>query len=373
MSHRLLDAEALARALALRDLTDPAQGPHALQLLVEGARDALTAAWRVEAVLHRASPVVSVADNYDALHYPPAGAARDARYTRYVTADTLLRTQTSAMLPPLLRQLAREPLGEKLLLCPGLVYRRDALDRLHTGEPHQLDLWRVRPWGPALGVAELEEMCRLVAHACLPGARLRSTPSPHPYTLEGRQLDAWVRGSWVELGECGLALPALLHDAGWPEEASGLAMGVGLDRLLMVRKGLEDIRLLRSEDPRVSAQLLDLEPYRAVSSQPALARDLSLALPADCDAEELGDRVREALGEEASCVESVELLSETPAAQLSAAARARLGLGPEQKNALLRVVLRHLRRALTHAEANALRDRIYAALHRGSVHHWAAR
>jgi phenylalanyl-tRNA synthetase alpha chain len=52
---------------------------------------------------------------------------------------------------------------------------------------------------------------------------------------------------------------------------------------------------------------------------------------------------------------------------------ARLGLHPDQKNVLVRVVLRHLERTLTDEEANRMRDRVYAALHRGSVQQWAAR
>ena len=68
-------------------------------------------------------------DNYDRLGYPPDGAARDARYTRYVCETALLRTQTSAMLPPLLRALAAAPPEDVVLSCPGLVYRRDVIDR----------------------------------------------------------------------------------------------------------------------------------------------------------------------------------------------------------------------------------------------------
>jgi phenylalanyl-tRNA synthetase alpha chain len=179
--------------------------------------------------------------------------------------------------------------------------------------------------------------------------------------------------AWVEIGECGLASRHVLGAEGLGPETSGLAMGLGLDRLLMLRKGVPDIRLLRSADPRVARQMLDLEPYRPVSSMPALRRDLSIAVDEGEDVETLGDRAREALGDDAARVESVEVLSETPRAALSAAARERLGLGPGQKNVLVRVVLRDLERTLTHDEANALRDRVYGALHRGAVHAWASR
>ena len=63
MPHPVLSPDALERALALRDLTDPAQGPHAMQLLVDAAVAALAKAWGAPVVVERAHPVVTVADN----------------------------------------------------------------------------------------------------------------------------------------------------------------------------------------------------------------------------------------------------------------------------------------------------------------------
>jgi phenylalanyl-tRNA synthetase alpha chain len=322
-------------------------------------------------LVERGHPVVPVADNYDRLHYPPGAAARDERHTRYVSGTEILRTQTSAMIPVVLRRLAAVPPDDVLLACPGIVYRRDAIDRLHTGEPHQLDLWRLRH--APLGVPDLAEMVRIVAGAVAPGAAVRISPSAHPYTTDGLQIDVRAGEAWVEIGECGLAAASVLREAGIPPGWAGLAMGLGLDRLVMIRKGLDDIRLLRSADPRVAAQMADLTPYRPVSRRPPVRRDLSVAVDATQDAEALGDRVREALGARAEDVEAVEVLSETPGDALPPAARARLGLRPGQKNVLLRVVLRALDRTLTDAEANALRDLVYAGVHEGTEHAWAAR
>jgi phenylalanyl-tRNA synthetase alpha chain len=156
-------------------------------------------------------------------------------------------------------------------------------------------------------------------------------------------------------------------------ECSGLAMGIGLDRMLMLRKGIEDIRALRSGDPRIQAQMLDLEPYRPVSSQPPIYRDLSVAVAAQASAEELGDQVRSSLAAASGSIESVEVLAETSYLDLSLPARRRLGIGPHQKNVLLRLVIRDLERTLTSAEANELRDAVYAVLHEGSVKTWASK
>jgi phenylalanyl-tRNA synthetase alpha chain len=370
MSISIIPPQALERALALRDLSDPAQGPHATQLLVDRVTGALAARWGCELRLHRAHPVVATEDNYDRLHIGPGAVSRDARYTRYVAPGRVLRTHTTAMIPPLLRELSANPPADVLLACPGLAYRRDQIDRLHTGEPHQMDLWRIaaRP----LGGADLREMVHTLVEALAPGAEYRLNPSPHPYTLEGVEIEVMWNGGWVEVGECGIALPDILRESGLPAGHTGLAMGLGLDRLLMLAKGIPDIRLLRAEDPRIAGQMHDLAPYRPVSHQPPIRRDLSVALACETTPEEVGDRVRTALEARVDSLEAVEVLSETPHDQLPAAARERIGLRPGQKNVLVRVVIRDLARTLTSDEANELRDEVYAALHQGDAWQWAS-
>jgi phenylalanyl-tRNA synthetase alpha chain len=135
---------------------------------------------------------------------------------------------------------------------------------------------------------------------------------------------------------------------------------------------MDDLRLLRSDDPRIAVQLLDLSPWRPVSRHPPVRRDLSVAVDADADAETLGDRVREALGPRAADVEAIEVRSETAYDALPGTARARLGIRPGQKNVLLRLVLRAVGRTLTDREANLLRDAVYGAVHEGTAHEWAA-
>ena len=105
---------------------------------------------------------------------------------------------------------------------------------------------------------------------------------------------------------------------------------------------------------------------------PPVRRDLSIAVAADAGEEELGDRVRTALGgEELEAVEEVSVISQTPAGELPPQAVARIGLQPGQKNVLVRLVLRHPTRTLTAEEGNRVRDRVYAAIHEGDAHQWA--
>nr|WP_282971439.1 hypothetical protein [Actinospica acidithermotolerans] len=271
-----------------------------------------------------------------------------------------------------MRTLAEDLNDDVLLVCPGIVYRRDSIDRLHTGKPHQLDLWRITQRQAPMNTADLDEMVEILTGSLLPGSIHRLEERVHPYTISGRQVDVERDGEWIEVAECGLAHPRVLQQAGLDNTWSGLALGMGLDRMLMLIKQIPDIRLLRSVKPAVAAQMTDLNPYRPVSTMPAIRRDISVAVEHDEAAEDLGDRVRDALGQDADCVESVEILAQTACAELPPQALERLGARPDQKNVLLKVVLRSLERTLTDHEANVLRDRIYAAVHRGGARQWAA-
>src|SRR5262245_12766610 len=166
MQSTISDA-AYLRALALRDLTDRAYGGHSIQLLIEEVAAALRERWGCEMLVNRGSRVVSEHENYDLLGYPNDAAARRSRYTRYLQDGTLLRTHTTAGIPASMRQVGGANPRDLLLVCPGIVYRRDVIDRLHVGEPHQLDLWRIVEGQTSEG--DLREMVDVVVSTLLPG------------------------------------------------------------------------------------------------------------------------------------------------------------------------------------------------------------
>jgi phenylalanyl-tRNA synthetase alpha chain len=143
-------------------------------------------------------------------------------------------------------------------------------------------------------------------------------------------------------------------------------MGIGLDRLIMLIKQIDDIRLLRSVDPRIARQMLSLERYEAVSDQPATYRDLSICV-GDPDMELLGDRIRNVLGQRSGWVENVKLLQASDYASVPEAARGRLGMSPSQHNLLIRVTLRSLDASISKADANRVYDLIYSELHEGTA------
>jgi phenylalanyl-tRNA synthetase alpha chain len=139
-----LTSDQLFRALNMRDLTVPAQGEHAIQMLLDSVATALQTEWGCTVRHVRTAPIVPVRENYDRLGYDPSDVTRARRYTRYISSTVMLRSHTSAVLPTALEDYAEQVDVDELIVVPGLVYRRDAVDGRHVGEPHQVDLWRIR-------------------------------------------------------------------------------------------------------------------------------------------------------------------------------------------------------------------------------------
>jgi phenylalanyl-tRNA synthetase alpha chain len=348
-------------------LTDPDQGRHATNILLTSLAAAIARWSGLRPDIVRRSPVVPIADNYDRLFYEPGAIARSARYSHYIDGTHMLRTHTTACIPALLT----ETKSDRLIVCPGVVYRRDVVDRLHVGEPHQVDFWIVRQ--ARLRRAHLLEMIAVVVETMLPGRAYRCNETFHPYTMNGLEVEVQLGERWVEVLECGEIHPWLLNDSNLPSQRwSGLAMGIGLDRLVMLIKGIDDIRVLRSGDPRIARQMLTLGPYEPVSNQPATHRDMSICV-ADPDMELLGDRIRNVLGERAGWVENVELLQACDYASVPAKARERLGMSPGQQNLLIRATLRSLDGSISKEEANRVYDLVYAELHEGTAGYFRAR
>ena len=348
-------------------MTDPDQGRHAINILLTNLTVAIEQWSALRADIVRRAPIVPITDNYDRLFYEPDAIARSARYSHYIDGTHMLRTHTTASIPALLA----ETEIDRLIVCPGLVYRRDVVDRLHVGEPHQTDFWIARK--ARLRRADLLKMVAVVVETMLPGQSYRCNETIHPYTMNGLEVEVQIGKQWVEVLECGEIHPRLLNESNLPSQQwSGLAMGIGLDRLVMLIKQMDDIRLLRSSDPRIARQMLTLDPYEPVSNQPATHRDISVCV-ADPDMELLGDRIRDALGERGGWVENVELIQASDYASVPEKARERLGMSPGQQNLLIRITLRSLDGSISKEDANQVYDLVYSELHEGTAGYFRAR
>lgn len=356
--------EKIKQALAVKDLSDPKNGTHAINLVVEKIQKYLTskAGWP-NPEIKRHSPVSSLVNEFDRLYFPKDSPSRSSVYTRYISETEVLRTHTSSMIPNWLIEAKNKRDEDSMVLCPGICYRRDVVDKKHTGEPHQMDIWRVKKGKPRLERPALIELIEAVIEAVIPGSKYRANEVVHPYTIHGLEVEIAVGNSWLEILECGEAHPQLLSDTGLdPAEYSGLAMGMGLDRMVMLIKKIDDIRLLRVTDVRIARQMENLNPYISVSKYPSIRQDMSVSVGRDLLMEDICEIIRDTMGDQMNIVEEIVLLSETLYEQLPSQAVKRLGIKPDQKNLLVRVVLRSHEKSLTHEEANEARNRIYRAI-----------
>ncbi len=367
-SKTYLATPAVQQALSQIDLTEPSSPDHAIRLLLTQILDGLASKGWPTAQIQTGPRIVSAQENYGLLGYDPAEITLGSEHTRWVDECSLLRTQTTSQIPAALQRAAEQRrAGEIVLLAaPGITFRRDSRDRWHCAEPHQMDIW-------VLGEPELatrEHLLRLVGdilQLAVPDAAWVHSDSPHHYTEGGIEINVLNDGQPVEVLECGCIAKSLLQRLQIdPARHGGLALGMGLDRLTMLRKGIPDIRLLRDTNERVQAQMHDLLPWRAVSRLPSITRDISLAVTPGQSEELLTEKMLLAAGECSGWIEEMQIIGRWGEAQLPVQAIERLGLLPGQENLLLRVVLRDCSRSITAAEANAVYQRIQTALHEGS-------
>lgn len=318
----------------------------------------------------RGDVVVKAEDNFDKLLFSAGNPGRSSTYTRYTDENHVLRTHTSALIPQTYEKLDTTALDKQTFVLPGLVYRRDVIDPRHLDVFHQIDVWtlqRVDTYGKTTR-EDLLKLAQTVFDAACPGAKMIVLEAKHPYTLDGIEVYAEIDGGrQIEVLEAGLAHPQVLRNAGIdPEVFSGLALGMGVERLIMARKNLPDIRLIRSTDPRIIKQMTNMEPFKSVSDQPAMSRDMSYCVDKNYSEEDICEKIREAFGDHADLLEEVKIMGRTSYADLPEIARQKLGAKEGQDNILVRIILRHPDKTLTKQEAADLYAAAYPKLHEGT-------
>jgi phenylalanyl-tRNA synthetase alpha chain len=365
--------QTIERSLSMPDLTAEDAPPHIINIIKDKVVEKLSDLRMGNIRIVRGNPVVSVTDNYDKLLFPYDNAGRSSTYTRYTDEDHVLRTHMSALVPETLKKFhdeVGEDIPDTVFVFPGLVYRRDVIDPKHLDVFHQIDIWTLRKDGNR-GSANREDLLRLVDNVF--SAVFSSEVKPivneviHPYTIGGIEVYAKSGKSELEVLEAGLAHPEVLKEAGFdPQEYSGLALGMGLDRLVMSFKDIPDIRYLRSTDPRITSQMLNLEKFKNVSDKPPISRDMSYCIPENYTEEDICEEIKEAFGDEAYLIENVKISARTKYDDLPQIAKDRLGAMEGQDNVLVKIILRHPDKTLTKEQANVLYDQAYPRLNKGS-------
>jgi phenylalanyl-tRNA synthetase alpha chain len=195
--------------------------------------------------------------NFDALNLGPDHPARTMQDTFFVGSEdsgVVLRTHTS---PVQIRSMLDRPLPI-YVACPGRVYRTDELDATHTPVFHQVEGLVV---DEGITMADLKGTLDHFATAMFgPEARTRLRPSYFPFTEPSAELDLWfpqAKGGprWIEWGGCGMVNPRVLRACGIDSDRySGFAFGMGIERTLMFRHDVTDMRDMVEGDVRFTTQ-----------------------------------------------------------------------------------------------------------------------
>lgn len=200
--------------------------------------------------------------NFEALNIPKDHPARDMQDSFYITSDVLLRTQTS---PVQARTMEKtRPNVPVKIIVPGKVYRRDD-DATHSPMFHQVEGLVI---DKNIRFSDLKGTLLTFARQMFgPDRQIRLRPSFFPFTEPSAEVDiscVICNGSgcrtckqtgWLEILGSGIVHPRVLEMGGYnPEEVSGFAFGMGLERIAMLKYGLDDMRVLFDNDVRFLAQ-----------------------------------------------------------------------------------------------------------------------
>ena len=198
--------------------------------------------------------------NFEALNIPKDHPARDMQDTFYVGGEVLLRTHTS---PVQIRTMERQKPPVRII-CPGRVYRRDA-DITHSPVFHQVEGLAV---DRGISMGDLKCTLALFARELFgPDSRIRFRPSFFPFTEPSAEVDVLCflckgggcrvckQSGWLEILGSGMVHPRILRAMGYDtEEVTGWAFGMGIERVAMLRYGVDDIRLFFENDLRFLSQ-----------------------------------------------------------------------------------------------------------------------
>ena len=196
--------------------------------------------------------------NFEALNLPKDHPARDMQDSFYITNETLLRTHTSPVQPRTMEKKAPEiPVK---VIAPGRVYRRDD-DATHSPMFHQVEGFVI---DSNITFADLKGvLLSFIQQMFGQDRKIRLRPSFFPFTEPSAEVDvscmvcngAGCRGcshtGWLEILGAGMIHPKVLEMSGYnPEEVTGFAFGMGVERITMLKYGLDDLRLLFENDKR---------------------------------------------------------------------------------------------------------------------------
>jgi phenylalanyl-tRNA synthetase alpha chain len=235
------------------------------------------------------------------------------------------------------------------VMCYGKVYRKDEIDRRHMNIFHQMGgLYLVPNDKKVLVLDDLKAVLSEIVQSVFgKDTKFRFNPDTFPYTDPSLEVEVEINGQWIEILGGGMPRPTVLKDFG-VEGYNGWAFGFGLERLAIISMQLPDIRLLWSEDPRVTKQLKLGQKFVEVSKYPAVVRDISFVVPNTFVPNDYFDLVRELVPD---LIEEVALIDKYENAKK---------FGEGNISYAYRITYRSLEKTLTSEEVDALHKKIEA-------------
>jgi phenylalanyl-tRNA synthetase alpha chain len=206
--------------------------------------------------------IEDVFHNFDALNTDPDHPSRDAKDTFYLDDGRLLRTHTS---PVQIRVMENRHQPPVRIIAPGRCYRRDTTDATHSANFHQVEGLYV---DRKVSLADLKGDLTYFARQMMgPDVKIRIRPHFFPFTEPSVEYDfschvcggkgcrVCKHSGWIEIAGAGMVDPKVFKAVGYdPDEVTGYAFGMGVERIAMILLGIPDIRLLYENDVRFLRQ-----------------------------------------------------------------------------------------------------------------------
>jgi phenylalanyl-tRNA synthetase alpha chain len=356
-----IKAERIKRLLGLSDLTKKENSP--VKILVD---QILKLPRFSDFALVDFPRVVTVQDNFDLLNTPKDHPSRRETDTYYLTDKDILRTQTTTMWPFCLRDKGiletLEKDGHFGALSTGIVFRKDEIDRNHFPAFHQVDgLYICRKGQKVITQNDLEEVEIDIAKSIFgDDVEYKFLVDTFPFTDPSVEMDIKFNNDWLEVVGSGLVHTEVLKKFGLdPEIYNGWAFGFGLERLAMVKMGINDIRVFWSNDERITSQFKDINSkFKEVSKYPETSRDISFIIDKSVNLNNYYEIVRDFVppqrdpaegGTEVPLIEEVKLVDEFENDEK---------FGADKKSYTFRIVYRSPERTLTAEEVNEIQEKI---------------
>jgi len=343
-------AERIKRLLALPDLTKKEGSP--VKILVDRIKELPRFS---DFDLVDFPKIVSVEDNFDLLNTPENHPSRKETDTYYLDSDYVLRTHTTTMWPFYLREKGilekLEKEGEIKALSVGIVFRKDEIDRNHFPAFHQVDGLHIsKKEKKVIGETELKEVQIDLAKGIFgEEVEYRFAKDSFPFTDPSIEMNIKLdNDDWMEVTGSGLVHPAVLKKFNLdPEIYNGWAFGFGIDRLAMIKMGISDVRILWSNNPKITGQFKDINSrYKEVSKYPEISRDISFVIDKDINLNQYYEIIRDLAD---NLIEKVELVDEYEDKEK---------FGNNKKSYTFRIIYQSPERTLTSEEINKIQEKI---------------